>query len=88
MNKEHCPFLTGNERMDLVISESYLINILSDQFDKNSDQPYLLIHEDREYDGRDRSKSLTKKNNIKKSTEAAAELAFHFLDDLGCIVCN
>jgi len=37
MNKEVCPFLTGNERMNLVISEAQLVNLLSKQFDKGSD---------------------------------------------------
>jgi hypothetical protein len=29
MNKEACPFLTGNERLKLQISESYIVRLLT-----------------------------------------------------------
>lgn len=86
MNKEECPFLTGNERMNLVISESYILRTLVKQFELKSDQPYLFIFEEEKE--KERKSSVTAKTNaVKKSTMAAAELAHHFLDDLGCIVC-
>lgn len=45
MNKETCPFLTGNERMNLVISEAYITRLLYEQFEQNDDQPYVMLHE-------------------------------------------
>lgn len=43
MNKDTCPFLTGNDRMNLLISEGHLQRLLTKQFKKNSDHPFLSI---------------------------------------------
>lgn len=85
MNKESCPFLTGNERLKLQISENYIVRLLQKQFEPEGDQPYFLFH--REEDNRDqqeRRNSLTKTSKplVRQSAEAAAELATAFLDDL------
>ena len=43
MNKDPCPFITGNDRMNLIVSEGHLLRLLHRQFEKNSDHPFLMI---------------------------------------------
>ena len=88
MNKDSCPFLTGNERMNLIISEGHLQKMLFEQFVDDSDQPYLHIYKENEPEKDHRRESVQNKNEIQQSISAAAELASHFTDDLQCIVCQ
>jgi hypothetical protein len=46
MNNDSCPFLTGNERMQLVISNEQLKDLLRKQFEEKADHPYLHIEEE------------------------------------------
>ena len=43
MNNDKCPFLTGYERMKLVISQGKLKELLRLQFEHKADHPYFLI---------------------------------------------
>ena len=43
MNNDKCPFLTGYERMKLIISQGKLKEHLKLQFEKNADHPYLQV---------------------------------------------
>lgn len=80
MNNDSCPFLTGNERMELVISNAQLTELLRLQFENKADHPYLHIEEEKpKEDGR--RKSTTTPGG------SANDLTNYFLDDLKCMVC-